>query len=101
MRADFATQNAQITHTRRNHGMAANIDLLRQTPTGTFDRLAQALKKVVTDIGLSYRQATSRNVVQSLSERQLRDVGIDQVNAAQGKDAAAKAVLLANLSSMR
>lgn len=81
--------------------MAANTDLFHQASTGSLDWLTQRISKAVADIGLRYHRAAGRKVVRALDARQLRDAGIDAVYTARSEEAAARAVSLANLLSLR
>lgn len=81
--------------------MAASSELLQPTSNDLVDWILRRISAWTADLSVRRRRSAGNRAIGILGERQLRDVGIDVVYEAQRKEAAAKAVLLANLLSLR
>jgi uncharacterized protein YjiS (DUF1127 family) len=81
--------------------MTAKSDVLQPMSIGAVDWVLHQIATWAADLRDQRRRNASNRVIQALSSRQLRDVGIDTVYETRRKEAAAKAVLLANLLSLR
>lgn len=63
--------------------------------------LAYAVARGISRILIARKRAAWRRELAELEPRQIRDAGIDAIYAKQSKEAAARAVRLANLTSLR
>lgn len=69
--------------------------------TGLWAGLADALERGIWRILIARKRKAWRRELAELEPRQLRDAGIDAVYAKRSQEAAARAVRLANLTSLR
>ncbi len=81
--------------------MTIETETLHPSSAGFWDHLAHRLIGAFRDKSEMLRRARARREIRALSDRQLRDCGIDPMHAGRGKAAAVSAVTLANLQSMR
>lgn len=81
--------------------MAARSELLQPTSNDLVDWTLRRISAWTADMSARRRRNAGNRAIRILGERQLRDVGIDAIYESQRKEAAAKAVLLANLLSLR
>ena len=81
--------------------MAARSELLQPTSNDLVDWTLRRISAWTADMSARRRRNAGNRAIRILGERQLRDVGIDAIYESQRKEAAANAVLLANLLSLR
>lgn len=81
--------------------MAIQSASVASAGTGLWAGLAYAVARGISRIVIVRKRAAWRRELAELEPRQLRDAGIDAIHAKRSEEAAARAVRLANLTSLR